>query len=51
MSETMTFTIDGKEIQAAPGQTILEAAQAAGVSVPDLLVVPGVEGAHGRSQA
>jgi len=36
MSETITFTIDGKEIQATPGQTILQAAQAAGVYIPRL---------------
>ena len=36
MSKTMTFTIDGVEVQAQPGQTILEAAQAAGIYVPRL---------------
>jgi len=32
----ITFTIDGVEIRGAPGQTILEAAEAAGVYVPRL---------------
>ena len=36
MSEKITFTIDGKEIQGEPGQTILEAAEAAGVYIPRL---------------
>ncbi|MCF7853257.1 MAG: (2Fe-2S)-binding protein [Candidatus Pacebacteria bacterium] len=36
MSETITFTIDGVEVQGAPGQTILEAADAAGVYIPRL---------------
>lgn len=36
MSDTITFTIDGKEIQGKPGQTILEAAQDAGIYIPRL---------------
>ncbi|HOX08702.1 MAG TPA: 2Fe-2S iron-sulfur cluster-binding protein [Planctomycetota bacterium] len=36
MSATFTFTIDGKEIKASPGQTIMEAAEAAGVYIPRL---------------
>ena len=37
MSEkTITFTIDGVEIKGAPGQTIMEAADDAGVYVPRL---------------
>ena len=36
MSEKITFMIDGKEIQGEPGQTILEAAEAAGVYIPRL---------------
>lgn len=37
MSEkTITFTIDGVEVKAAPGQTILEAADAAGIYIPRL---------------
>lgn len=36
MSDKITFTVDGKEIQCAAGQTILKAAQAAGVYIPRL---------------
>ncbi|MCP4544905.1 MAG: 2Fe-2S iron-sulfur cluster binding domain-containing protein [bacterium] len=36
MSDTFTLTIDGKEIQAKPGQTILQAAEDAGVYIPRL---------------
>ena len=36
MSESITLTIDGKEIQAEPGQTILEAAGKNGVYIPRL---------------
>ncbi|MFC1592176.1 2Fe-2S iron-sulfur cluster-binding protein [Thermodesulfobacteriota bacterium] len=36
MSTTVTFIIDGAEITAAQGQTILEAADAAGVYIPRL---------------
>ncbi|MFW6155586.1 MAG: 2Fe-2S iron-sulfur cluster-binding protein [Planctomycetota bacterium] len=36
MSKTITFTIDGVEVQAQPGQTILQAADAAGIYIPRL---------------
>jgi len=36
MSETITFTIDGVEVQGEAGQTILQAAEAAGVYIPRL---------------
>ena len=36
MSETITFTIDGAEVQGEAGQTILQAAEAAGVYIPRL---------------
>ncbi len=36
MSDTITLTIDGVEIQAKRGQTIIEAAEAAGVYIPRL---------------
>jgi [NiFe] hydrogenase diaphorase moiety small subunit len=36
MSDTITFTIDGKTVSGKPGQTILEAADAAGVYIPRL---------------
>jgi [NiFe] hydrogenase diaphorase moiety small subunit len=39
----MTLVVDGKEIPARPGQTILEAADAAGIYVPRLCHKPGLE--------
>jgi len=36
MSETITFTIDGVEVRGEPGQTILCAADAAGIYIPRL---------------
>ena len=46
MSDTITLTIDEVEIQGKPGQTILEAADKAGVYIPRLCTVPGIV-AHG----
>ena len=50
MSEdTVTITIDGQEIQAKAGQTILEAADAAGVYIPRLCYYKGLPpGGHCR---
>lgn len=42
MSEKITFTIDGKTIEALPGQTILEAAEAAGIYIPRLCFMKGL---------
>lgn len=42
MSEKITFTIDGKAIEAEPGQTIMEAADAAGVYIPRLCFMEGL---------
>ncbi len=42
MSATVDFIIDGKEIQGRPGQTILEAAQQAGVYIPRLCYMKGL---------
>ncbi len=36
MSETISVTIDGADIEARPGQTIMEAADAAGIYIPRL---------------
>ncbi|HET6427627.1 MAG TPA: 2Fe-2S iron-sulfur cluster-binding protein [Phycisphaerae bacterium] len=36
MSETITFTIDGVEVKARPDQTIIEAADEAGIYIPRL---------------
>jgi [NiFe] hydrogenase diaphorase moiety small subunit len=43
MSEKITFTIDGVEIKADPGQMIIEAADEAGVYIPRLCHKPGLE--------
>jgi len=42
MSETVSLTIDGVEIQARPGQTILEAADEAGIYIPRLCYLKGL---------
>lgn len=42
MTDKVTFTIDGKEIQARHGQTIIEAADDAGVYIPRLCHKPGL---------
>ena len=36
MSETISITIDGVDVEGKPGQTILEAAEAAGIYIPRL---------------
>ncbi|MCF7853449.1 MAG: (2Fe-2S)-binding protein [Candidatus Pacebacteria bacterium] len=36
MSTTITFTIDGVDVQGEPGQTIMQAADAAGIYIPRL---------------
>ncbi|WP_455383620.1 2Fe-2S iron-sulfur cluster-binding protein [Salinispira pacifica] len=43
MAETFTFTIDGKEIEGTAGQTILEAADDAGVYIPRLCTMKGLK--------
>jgi len=40
MSDTIKFTIDGKEVTGQPGQTILQAADAAGIYIPRLCDSP-----------
>jgi heterodisulfide reductase subunit A len=40
---TLTMIIDGSEVQAEPGQTILEAARAKGIGIPTLCEHPAVE--------
>ena len=42
MSDPITLTIDGRKITAQPGQTILEAAEAAGVYIPRLCWMEGL---------
>lgn len=43
MSEKITFTIDGQEVKADPGQTIMQAADAAGIYIPRLCAFEGLE--------
>ncbi len=43
MSEKITFTIDGVDVEALRGQTILEAADAAGVYIPRLCAMAELE--------
>jgi len=42
MSEMITLTIDGVEIQGRPGQSILEAAEEAGIYIPRLCYLKGL---------
>ena len=42
MSDTIAFTIDGVEVQGHPGQTILEAADEAGIYIPRLCYLKGL---------
>src|SRR5512139_597459 len=41
--ETITLTLNGREVQALPGQTILEVARAEGVEIPTLCYDPRLE--------
>lgn len=43
MAERLTFLLDGRTIEADEGQTIIEAADAAGVFIPRLCHKPGLE--------
>jgi len=43
MSDKVTFTIDGVEVQGEPGQTIMAAADAAGIYIPRLCAKDGLE--------
>ncbi len=43
MSDTMKITIDGKEIEAKPGQTIMQAADEAGIYIPRLCAHPDLK--------
>ena len=43
MSDTMTFTIDGVEVKARAGQTIMEAADEAGIYIPRLCKMKGLK--------
>lgn len=43
MNETFTFVLDGKDVQATKGETILKAADRAGVYIPRLCTKEGLE--------
>ena len=40
MSETITFSLDGREVEAAPGETIWQVARRFGVDIPHLCWLP-----------
>jgi [NiFe] hydrogenase diaphorase moiety small subunit len=42
MSNIITFTIDGVEVRTEPGQTIIQAADAAGIYIPRLCYMKGI---------
>jgi len=42
MSDTITFTIDGAEVKAQAGQSIMQAADAAGIYIPRLCAMKGL---------
>ncbi len=42
MSEFVTLTIDGKEVKAPKGSTVLEAAKSAGIHIPTLCFLKGI---------
>ncbi len=42
MTATVDFVIDGREVQGQAGQTLLEAAEAAGVYIPRLCYMKGL---------
>ena len=42
MSEFVTLTIDGKEVKAPVGSTVLEAAKSAGINIPTLCFLKGI---------
>ncbi len=42
MSDRITFTIDGVEVTGAPGETIMQAAEAAGIYIPRLCYYKGL---------
>ena len=43
MPEPIKFIIDGQQVEAAPGQTILQAALEAGIYIPYLCYFPNME--------
>ena len=44
MSKTVNMTIDGKEIEVAEGTNLIDAAEAAGVHIPNLCYLKGMKG-------
>ena len=40
MTETITFTLDGKEVEALPGETIWQVARRQGTEIPHLCYAP-----------
>ena len=48
--EAVRFTLDGRSLEAAPGETILEAAKRHGIEIPHLCYMPGMR-ADGNCRA
>ena len=44
MSKMVTLTIDGKTVKAAEGTNIIEAAEGAGIHIPNLCYLKGMKG-------
>ena len=44
MSKTVTLKIDGKEIQAVEGANLIDAAESAGIHIPNLCYLKGMRG-------
>ncbi|MEI9914475.1 MAG: 2Fe-2S iron-sulfur cluster-binding protein [Methylovirgula sp.] len=42
-AETFSFTIDGVEVEASPGQSVVEACDLAGIYIPRLCYHPDLE--------
>jgi NADH dehydrogenase/NADH:ubiquinone oxidoreductase subunit G len=44
MSDTVTLTIDGKEVQVAAGTNLIDAAESVGIHIPNLCYLKGMRG-------
>ena len=46
MTETIRFTLDGREVEAAPGESIWQVADREGVAIPHLCWLPAPDRSH-----
>ncbi|MEW6600713.1 MAG: 2Fe-2S iron-sulfur cluster-binding protein, partial [Nitrospirota bacterium] len=44
MSKKINLTIDGKKVQAAEGMNLIDAAESAGIHIPNLCYLKGMKG-------